>query len=157
MIISSVEIILPLHLHLTSSLASDCLCLWNLFAEMERKKEVIRLERESVIPVLKPRLIMALADLIGNPILTFSKSSLDLFLSPSYFPVPFSHFSITNLIILSFSSPGLLFSVYQLLQLLLTLLSVKVFTLNLINFWLKLPRLARWLVSINYCFSRRKV
>nr|XP_009609909.1 uncharacterized protein LOC104103691 isoform X2 [Nicotiana tomentosiformis] len=33
---------------------------------MEKKKEVIRLERESVIPVLKPRLIMALADLIEH-------------------------------------------------------------------------------------------
>ncbi|XP_049383319.1 uncharacterized protein LOC125847697 isoform X2 [Solanum stenotomum] len=33
---------------------------------MERKKEVIRLERESVIPVLKPRLIIALADLIEH-------------------------------------------------------------------------------------------
>lgn len=32
----------------------------------ERKKEVIRLERESVIPVLKPRLIMALANLIEH-------------------------------------------------------------------------------------------
>ncbi|MFS8032599.1 hypothetical protein Hanom_Chr17g01559631 [Helianthus anomalus] len=29
-------------------------------------REVIRLEREAVIPVLKPRLIMALANLIGN-------------------------------------------------------------------------------------------
>ncbi|XP_059294387.1 uncharacterized protein LOC132047364 isoform X3 [Lycium ferocissimum] len=33
---------------------------------MEKKKEVIRLERESVIPVLKPRLIMALADLVEH-------------------------------------------------------------------------------------------
>lgn len=30
------------------------------------KKDVIRLERESVIPILKPRLIMTLASLIGN-------------------------------------------------------------------------------------------
>jgi hypothetical protein len=29
------------------------------------KNEVIRLERESVIPILKPRLIMTLANLIG--------------------------------------------------------------------------------------------
>lgn len=29
-------------------------------------KDVIRLERESVIPILKPRLIMTLANLIGN-------------------------------------------------------------------------------------------
>ncbi|KAM0058469.1 hypothetical protein Hdeb2414_s0005g00170581 [Helianthus debilis subsp. tardiflorus] len=29
-------------------------------------REVIRLEREAVIPVLKPRLIMALANLIGQ-------------------------------------------------------------------------------------------
>jgi hypothetical protein len=28
-------------------------------------KEVIRLERESVIPILKPKLVMKLADLIG--------------------------------------------------------------------------------------------
>ncbi|CAN4079038.1 unnamed protein product [Withania somnifera] len=33
---------------------------------MEKKKEVIRLERESGIPVLKPRLIMTLADLIEH-------------------------------------------------------------------------------------------
>ncbi|MCE0480581.1 hypothetical protein HAX54_037581 [Datura stramonium] len=33
---------------------------------MDKKKEVIRLERESVIPILKPRLIMALADLIEH-------------------------------------------------------------------------------------------
>ena len=33
---------------------------------MEReKKEVIKLERESVIPILKPKLIMTLANLIG--------------------------------------------------------------------------------------------
>jgi hypothetical protein len=33
---------------------------------MERKKkEMIRLERESVIPILKPKLIMTLANLIG--------------------------------------------------------------------------------------------
>lgn len=31
------------------------------------KKEVIRLERESVIPILKPKLIMTLANLIGTP------------------------------------------------------------------------------------------
>lgn len=31
----------------------------------KEKKEVIRLERESVIPILKPRLIMTLANLIG--------------------------------------------------------------------------------------------
>lgn len=30
-----------------------------------KKKEVIRLERESVIPILKPKLIMTLANLIG--------------------------------------------------------------------------------------------
>ena len=30
------------------------------------KKEVIRLERESVIPILKPKLIMTLANLIGT-------------------------------------------------------------------------------------------
>ena len=29
-------------------------------------KEVIRLERESVIPILKPKLVMKLAYLIGN-------------------------------------------------------------------------------------------
>ena len=33
---------------------------------MGKNKEVIRLERESVIPVLKPRLIMTLANLIGS-------------------------------------------------------------------------------------------
>ncbi|RWW08375.1 hypothetical protein GW17_00028196 [Ensete ventricosum] len=32
-------------------------------------KEVIRLERESVIPVLKPKLIMKLTNLIGEPAL----------------------------------------------------------------------------------------
>lgn len=32
----------------------------------EKKKEVIRLERESVIPILKPKLIMTLANLIGT-------------------------------------------------------------------------------------------
>jgi len=32
----------------------------------EKKKDVIRLERESVIPILKPKLIMTLANLIGN-------------------------------------------------------------------------------------------
>lgn len=30
-----------------------------------KKKDVIRLERESVIPILKPRLVMNLANLIG--------------------------------------------------------------------------------------------
>lgn len=37
------------------------------FEEMgnQKKKEVIRVERESVIPVLKPQLIMALANLIS--------------------------------------------------------------------------------------------
>lgn len=30
------------------------------------KKEVIRLERESVIPIMKPRIIMTLANLIGT-------------------------------------------------------------------------------------------
>ncbi|KAJ6338865.1 hypothetical protein OIU76_008346 [Salix suchowensis] len=35
--------------------------------EMEsKKKEMIRLERESVIPILKPKLIMTLADLIEH-------------------------------------------------------------------------------------------
>ena len=35
--------------------------------EIDRvKNEVIRLERESVIPILKPRLIMTLANLIGT-------------------------------------------------------------------------------------------
>lgn len=34
------------------------------------KNEVIRLERESVIPILKPRLIMTLANLIGIFILS---------------------------------------------------------------------------------------
>ena len=32
----------------------------------ERKKETIRLEPESVIPILKPKLIMTLANLIGQ-------------------------------------------------------------------------------------------
>lgn len=32
----------------------------------KKHKEVIRLERESVIPVLKPKLVMSLANLIGN-------------------------------------------------------------------------------------------
>lgn len=36
------------------------------------KNEVIRLERESVIPVLKPRLIMTLANLIGILLSNFS-------------------------------------------------------------------------------------
>lgn len=35
------------------------------------KKEVIRLERESVIPILKPKLIMTLANLIGISISLF--------------------------------------------------------------------------------------
>ena len=30
--------------------------------------DVIRLERESVIPILKPKLVMKLADLIGAPL-----------------------------------------------------------------------------------------
>lgn len=34
--------------------------------KMGNKKEVIRLERESVIQVLKPKLIMTLANLIGS-------------------------------------------------------------------------------------------
>ncbi|KAF9669452.1 hypothetical protein SADUNF_Sadunf14G0109000 [Salix dunnii] len=49
--------------------ARNCQC-WVCFGfegEMERKKkEVIRLERESVIPVLKPKLIMTLANLIEH-------------------------------------------------------------------------------------------
>jgi hypothetical protein len=41
-----------------------------------QEKEIIRLERESVIPILKPKLIMTLANLIGNahtyiPLLVF--------------------------------------------------------------------------------------
>lgn len=39
----------------------------------EEKKEVIRLERESVIPVLKPRLIMTLANLISMYISSLSQ------------------------------------------------------------------------------------
>lgn len=31
----------------------------------QKKKDMIRIERESVIPVLKPKLIMSLANLIG--------------------------------------------------------------------------------------------
>jgi hypothetical protein len=42
------------------------------------KNEVIRLERESVIPILKPRLIMTLANLIG--IFLFFQISLYLML-----------------------------------------------------------------------------
>ena len=34
--------------------------------KMKKKKEVIRLERESVIPILKPKLVMTLANLIGK-------------------------------------------------------------------------------------------
>jgi hypothetical protein len=34
--------------------------------EAKKGKEVIRLERESVIPILKPKIIMKLADLIGT-------------------------------------------------------------------------------------------
>ena len=37
----------------------------------KEKKEVIRLERESVIPVLKPKLIMTLANLLGMYIYVF--------------------------------------------------------------------------------------
>ena len=37
----------------------------------KKNKEVIRLERESVIPVLKPKIIMTLANLIGNLISQF--------------------------------------------------------------------------------------
>lgn len=36
------------------------------------KNDVIRLERESVIPILKPRLIMTLANLIGNAFVEIS-------------------------------------------------------------------------------------
>ena len=32
----------------------------------KKRKEVIRLERESVIPILKPKLVMTLASLIGK-------------------------------------------------------------------------------------------
>jgi hypothetical protein len=35
-------------------------------AGRKEKKEVVRLERESVIPIMKPKLIMKLAYLIGN-------------------------------------------------------------------------------------------
>lgn len=38
----------------------------------KQAKEVIRLEREAVIPVLKPKLIMTLANLIGNYIFFFN-------------------------------------------------------------------------------------
>uniref|UniRef100_A0A2P2L840 Uncharacterized protein n=1 Tax=Rhizophora mucronata TaxID=61149 RepID=A0A2P2L840_RHIMU len=34
----------------------------------KKKKEIIRLERESVIPILKPKLVMTLANLIGIPL-----------------------------------------------------------------------------------------
>ncbi|RVX06923.1 hypothetical protein CK203_015012 [Vitis vinifera] len=44
----------------------------------EVKREVIRLERESVIPILKPKLIMTLANLIGMP------SNPDCFFYPSF-------------------------------------------------------------------------
>lgn len=33
---------------------------------MGKKKEIIRLERESVIPILKPKLVKTLAYLIGS-------------------------------------------------------------------------------------------
>lgn len=37
----------------------------------KKKKEVIRLERESVIPILKPRLISALSSRLGTFLLVF--------------------------------------------------------------------------------------
>ncbi|KAG8054080.1 hypothetical protein GUJ93_ZPchr0001g29777 [Zizania palustris] len=44
-------------------------------AEMGRKeKEVVRLERESVIPIMKPKLVMKLAYLIGIRVLSLSSS-----------------------------------------------------------------------------------
>lgn len=35
----------------------------------KKKKEIIQLDRESVIPILKPRLIQGLTQLIGNALI----------------------------------------------------------------------------------------
>jgi hypothetical protein len=50
-------------------------------AKAGKEKDVVRLERESVIPIMKPKLIMKLAYLIG-----ISSLSIPLLLS-----VPFRH------------------------------------------------------------------
>lgn len=46
---------------------------WNLLLHRMsgKTKDVIRLERESVIPIIKPRLVMSLANLIGIHFLLF--------------------------------------------------------------------------------------
>ena len=44
-----------------------------------QKKDVIRLERESVIPILKPRLVMSLANLIGTHLFNFLLLGSSLF------------------------------------------------------------------------------
>lgn len=46
--------------------------------EKAQGKDVIRLERESVVPILKPKLIMKLASLIGNPALESRFLLMDL-------------------------------------------------------------------------------
>lgn len=47
--------------------------------------DVIRLERESVIPILKPKLVMKLADLIGAPLASHPLTIFDLFILPILF------------------------------------------------------------------------
>lgn len=59
--------------------------------EKKKEEEVIRLERESVIPILKPKIIMTLANLIGElplsdpscrplwPPVTFLRNFLNVF------------------------------------------------------------------------------
>jgi hypothetical protein len=45
----------------------------------DKKKEVIRIERESVIPILKPKLFMTLANLISmSPFTSFFLYLLDI-------------------------------------------------------------------------------
>lgn len=46
-----------------------------------KNKDVIRLERESVIPVLKPKIVMKLAYLIGTYIDTYGASFTHVFLA----------------------------------------------------------------------------
>lgn len=41
----------------------------------KKKKDIMRLEKESVIPILKPKLVSTLSDLIGN-LLSTDRTSL---------------------------------------------------------------------------------